>query len=186
MTKKEIFTTYRMDIFRTCYYMVKDYHDAEDLCQDVFIKAFQEDINKIEKVKPWLIRIAMNTSRNYLKRKSRITLKEDFLNFMNKIVGTGRSVEDEQQRKETVNELAQLLGELPEKTRMVIILKYVHELKNREIAEIVGVPLGTIKSRVYHGLEILRKKIETPNYSPLKGVFFHERRNGEPIKTTIR
>ncbi|WP_051253579.1 RNA polymerase sigma factor [Paenibacillus alginolyticus] len=68
MTDKELFEQFHMDVYRTCYYMLKNQHDAEDVCQEVFIKIFQQDYQTIANLKPWMLNIAMNTCRNFLRK----------------------------------------------------------------------------------------------------------------------
>ena len=82
---KELFHTYYKDVFRACYYMVQNKYDAEDLCQDVFAKALCEDFQAIQNQKSWLLSIAMNMSRNYLKNNKRMILRKLF-NFLHSCV----------------------------------------------------------------------------------------------------
>ncbi|MNI17214.1 ECF RNA polymerase sigma factor SigW [compost metagenome] len=71
----------------------------------------------------------------------------------------------------------ELLVELPEKTRIVLTLKYVNDLKNPEIAEILDIPEGTVKSRVHSGLNQMKKKLTAKHPFPLRGGHLIERKN---------
>jgi RNA polymerase sigma factor (sigma-70 family) len=162
VTERELFETYKMDVFRTCYYMLQNYQDAEDVTQEVFVKVFREDYNNIEKLKPWILSITMNTCRTFLKRKKKILLVDKVVDLSKKIF-SGSKVEENVEQRELKKELVKLLAELPEKTRSVIILKYFNEMNNQEIADILQIPLGTVKSRANYGLEILRKSMVKSN-----------------------
>ncbi|MGD8192224.1 RNA polymerase sigma factor [Brevibacillus ginsengisoli] len=163
MNAREFFETYQMDVFRTCYYMLHDYQDAEDLCQDVFVKALQQDFDRIEKPKPWILSITMNMCRNYLKRKKRVLIMERLKQLIDP-----RHIEGQYEEKELKGEIQQLLTELPEPIRSVILLKYLHQLKNEEVATILKIPLGTVKSRCNKGLQQLRRKTESTLHEIVK------------------
>ncbi len=156
MTAKELFECYKLDVYRTCYYMLQNQQDAEDLCQEVFVIAIQQDFRRIEKLKPWLLSITMNTCRNYLKRKKRIVLMEWL-----KQLTDPQQVEESYEAKERLSELQQLLQKLPEHIRSVIVLKYLNQLKNEEIAAVLGIPVGTVKSRCHNGMQQLRNSLRS-------------------------
>ncbi|WP_341302160.1 RNA polymerase sigma factor [Lysinibacillus sp. FSL H8-0500] len=158
--EKVLFQTYYKDVFRACYYMLQNKYDAEDLCQDVFAKALSEDFRAIQNQKSWLLSIAMNMSRNYLKKKNRILLKENF-NFLSSIrFDNTQNIERTIQLNENKNELVDLMNKLPVRIRKVMVLKYVHDCKDREIAQILKIPEGTVKSRLFKGKKLLQKFIE--------------------------
>ncbi|MGE7688934.1 RNA polymerase sigma factor [Lysinibacillus sp. NPDC097214] len=158
--ERVLFQTYYKDVFRACYYMLQNKYDAEDLCQDVFAKALTEDFHAIQNQKSWLLSIAMNMSRNYLKKKNRLLLKEnfDFLSFIR--VDNTQNIERTIQLNENKSELVDLMNKLPVRIRKVMVLKYVHDCKDREIAQILKIPEGTVKSRLFKGKKLTKKFIE--------------------------
>ncbi|MCM3457032.1 RNA polymerase sigma factor [Heyndrickxia oleronia] len=157
---KELFHTYYKDVFRACYYMVQNKYDAEDLCQDVFTKALCEDFQAIQNQKSWLLSIAMNMSRNYLKKNKRMILKEtvQFLTFMR--FGDSPTIEQKIEKSESKSEVVELMNKLPIRLRKVMVLKYVHECKDKEIADILKIPEGTVKSRHFKGKQLIKKLIQ--------------------------
>jgi len=169
MKKREIFEEYKEVVFKTCFYMVNDYQDAEDLTQDVFIKAFEKDMNRIENLKAWLIKISVNTSKNYLKRKNRTNLFENLTYLISNV-----NTEKEISNNETKDELVSLINTLSPKLREAIILRYVHQLKIDEIAKIVGIPVGTVKTRIHKGISSLKRKTNSSNYAQLTEVKLDE------------
>ncbi len=158
--ERVLFQTYYKDVFRACYYMLQNKYDAEDLCQDVFAKALSEDFRAIQNQKSWLLSIAMNMSRNYLKKKNRIFLKENF-NFLSSIrFDNTQTTEQKIQLNENKSELVELMDKLPVRIRKVMVLKYVHDCKDREIAQILKIPEGTVKSRHSKGKKLIKNFIQ--------------------------
>lgn len=158
--ERVLFQTYYKDVFRACYYMLQNKYDAEDLCQDVFAKALSGDFRAIQNQKSWLLSIAMNMSRNYLKKKNRILLKENFNFLSSKRFDNTQNIERTIQLNENKSELVDLLNKLPVRIRKVMVLKYVHDCKDREIAQILKIPEGTVKSRLFKGKKLMQKFIE--------------------------
>lgn len=172
--EKVLFQTYYKDVFRACYYMLQNKYDAEDLCQDVFAKALSEDFRAIQNQKSWLLSIAMNMSRNYLKKKNRILLKEHF-NFLSSIrLDNTQNIERTIQLNENKSELVDLMNKLPVRIRKVMVLKYVHDCKEREIAQILKIPEGTVKSRLFKGKKLLQKFIEVDKNLLFEWRDYHE------------
>ena len=158
--ERVLFQTYYKDVFRACYYMLQNKYDAEDLCQDVFAKALSEDFRAIQNQKSWLLSIAMNMSRNYLKKKNRLLLKENFNFLSSKQFDNSQNIEQTIQINENKSELVDLMNKLPVRIRKVMVLKYVHDCKDREIAQILKIPEGTVKSRHFKGKKLMEKFIE--------------------------
>ncbi|KMY33153.1 hypothetical protein ACZ11_13910 [Lysinibacillus xylanilyticus] len=158
--ERVLFQTYYKDVFRACYYMLQNKYDAEDLCQDVFAKALSEDFRAIQNQKSWLLSIAMNMSRNYLKKKKRLLLKENFNFLSSKQFDNTQNIEQTIQINENKSELVDLMNKLPVRIRKVMVLKYVHDCKDKEIAQILKIPEGTVKSRHFKGKKLMEKFIE--------------------------
>ncbi|WP_240417325.1 RNA polymerase sigma factor [Paenibacillus periandrae] len=169
MTDREIFETYRNDVYYLCYYLLKNAADAEDICQEVFMKAFQADHRRIERMKPWLIRIAANLCKNHLDRKKRGVLKE-LKHFLLQGLQQSEAADQSLICKEGELELASWLHALPIKIKQVMVLKYVHELSLAEIAESLDIPLGTAKSRLNKGLILIKKQLDKGNQFEVRGV----------------
>jgi RNA polymerase sigma-70 factor (ECF subfamily) len=134
-----------------------DRDDAEDMVQEVFIRAF----GNLERFDPdrgrfrsWLYRIAANLSLNELKRRERAAVREE------RAAEDLRPVSEETRSPERSIEKRLLHGALQtlsDTERQVILLNYYHDLTYREIAETLGIPLGTVKSRMYCAVMRLRK-----------------------------
>ena len=132
-------------------------HDAEDVAQDTFIRAYKAlatyspDRVRDLKQKAWLHRIAVNVVRNRV-RGARPRMVE--LNGSEPSVATGP--EEDVLRKAEVDELAARVACLPAKYREAVVLRHVQDLSYAEVAETLGQPVGTVKANVHRGLKILR------------------------------
>ncbi|MNI09075.1 ECF RNA polymerase sigma factor SigW [compost metagenome] len=164
MTEKELFETYHKEIYRTCYYMLRVSADAEDVCQEVFITVFRHDWKKVEFLKTWLIKIAVNHCLNQIKKEDSFIIKGRLL-WQNATDRAEKPIEDIVEQKETVVECVGLLHQLPDKIRAVVSLRYLNERNLNEIAAILDIPTGTVKSRLNKGLQMMRKIINANDYN---------------------
>lgn len=156
----ELMREYGNDILRTAYAYVKDKDTAEDIFQETFIKAYRnlDKFNGESSIKTWLIRIAINTSKDYLKSAyNRNVVSVDEFDE-NAAVST-----DDYTAVENADTYAQVraaVDSLPENYREVVMLVYFKELSVNEAADSIGVPPGTIKSRLSRARDILKTKLE--------------------------
>ncbi|AIQ76021.1 MULTISPECIES: RNA polymerase sigma factor [Paenibacillus] len=158
-SNRELFETYNKDVYRTCYYMVHDAADAEDLTQDVFITVFRSNREHVEHIKAWIMKITVNHCLNHLKRKRTLQQKiTDNLHFFNKTAET--AVEQQIEQRETEVEWAQYMSQVPIKLRMVLTLRYMHDFSLAEISDLLSIPLGTTKSRLHKGLTVMRRILQ--------------------------
>ena len=132
-------------------------HDAEEVAQDTFLRAYRalesyspERVRDL-KQRAWLHRIAVNVVRNRV-RGAKPRLVE--LNGSEPDTRSGPE-EDAMQRME-LDELACRVAALPARYREAVVLRCVQELSYAEAAEVLGQPIGTVKSNVHRGLRILR------------------------------
>ncbi|WP_254362058.1 RNA polymerase sigma factor [Paenibacillus sp. MZ04-78.2] len=167
LTDRDLFDTYRRDVYYLCHYMLHNAADAEDICQEVFLKAFQTDRQGVERIKPWLLRIAVNRCKSHLDRRKRGVLKE-LKHFLLERRRDTEAADEALERKETELETERWLRALPIKNRTVMTLRYIHELSLQEIAETLNIPPGTVKSRLNRGLRQMRKELGKNNPN-LKG-----------------
>lgn len=138
-------------VYRLCFSVLHNPADAEDATQESFIAA----INALDKYRgdsrfsTWLFSIALNTSRGYLRQRGRRgRLQSTLTEEADRSRGATPSPEREMMQQESSQALWQAIKQLDEKHRMPIILRYYHELSTQEIADILGVNVGTIHSRL--------------------------------------
>lgn len=162
MSDIEVFEQFKWDVYKTCFYMLQDKHEAEDMTQNVFITIFSYDYSKIENLKAWIITISMNMCKNYLKRQKRIIIMD---NIREKISDSSKANDNSTQLEQSQlkGEIHELLSNLPEKCRSVVVLKYLHDMKYGQISQILGITEGAAKSNCNYALKLLRKKMSNHN-----------------------
>ncbi|MBD5451926.1 MAG: RNA polymerase sigma factor [Lachnospiraceae bacterium] len=157
---------YGKDLYSFCCSVTRSREEAEDLYQDTFLKFYEIGEKLVIETNPksYLMGISVNIYRNY-KRK---------LSIRQRIAGTQQSVEEMEiepvsdarltEEKVIVQEESRLLRgavrQLPDKYRLPVLLFYMEELPLTEIAAVLKLPEGTVKSRLYRAKKILKQKLE--------------------------
>jgi len=141
---------------------------AEDVTQESFIKAFRQISNfRGEFFRAWLFKIVRNTAYDFLRQSKRHAVQSlfpedeygDEFESPSWIVDQSNSVEEQVEQIEDGRRLYQLLDELPEPYRSVLTLIDINELDYKEVAQILSVPVGTIKSRLARARFQMRGKL---------------------------
>lgn len=156
MCDREIFELYKEQVYYFCYYLMKNQADAEDICQEVFVKVILADKSKVRNLKSWILRIASNECNSVIKRRKTGWMKE-VRNYLLSRSEESNPVEKRLDRQETKKELQGLYSQLPDKIRMVVVLRFINELTVPEISKVMSIPEGTVKSRLNKGLKILNR-----------------------------
>ncbi len=147
-------------VFRTALAITGDGQAADDLLQDVFLRLhrFAANIDPLRPLEPWLYRMTANLSYDWVKRRNRWPQPiEDLADWFS---GAGRNLPDE--TIEQLDEWAlvqRAVSSLPLSQRVVVVLYYLNDLSLQEIAEILQVPVGTVKSRLHYGRIALKHKL---------------------------
>jgi RNA polymerase sigma-70 factor (ECF subfamily) len=155
-----LFDRHRQLVFRTALGITSDEEVAADLLQDVFLRLhrFADHIDVDRPLEPWLYRMTANLSYTYLKRRSRWwrALKEMTEWFTREKRTTPHMYAERNERWEKVS---RAVTQLPVAQRIVIVLYYVNDLPLREISEILDIPTGTVKSRLFYGRKTLKREL---------------------------
>jgi len=147
---------YQRDVYRLCYRYVNNHHDASDMAQEAFLKAFKAlpSFRGDSSFSTWLYRIAVNTCLNF--RQSRRAAPEPLSEALPDLAPpVAQSIEDD----ERAASVRAAVAKLPEKQRATLILKLYHELTHEEVARILGSSVGTVKANLFHALNNLRKAL---------------------------
>ena len=147
-------------IQRLCLRMTGDAHRGEDLTQETFVRVFakRKDYQPNGKFSTWLWRIALNLCYDELRRRQR---REEFslddaggepLAVMEAVAAPEPAPDKSLAQRERGELVRRALMRLPESYRVVLVLRHYEDLKFREIAEVLGVPEGTVKSRMAEAL----------------------------------
>ncbi len=148
---------------------------ADDIAQSAFIKAWRNlSLFRGEcTFSTWLYRITVNTARDMLRYESRRgtvslvkdTEDEDDGSEWDVPVTSGDTIpEDAMERKEAILAVRRAIEELPEDQRQVIVMRDLHELSYQEIADKLGIELGTVRSRINRGRQKLKNILENGNF----------------------
>ena len=147
---------------------VHDHHLAEDIAQEAFIKAFKSihSFREESAFYTWLYRIAANTSKNYLtskRRKKEYSESEVFSSEDANVdifdIPGGDSPEEILAANNLREVIFESLSNLPEDIRTAISLREFEGLSYEEISEVLDCPIGTVRSRIFRGREIIQEKI---------------------------
>jgi RNA polymerase sigma-70 factor (ECF subfamily) len=153
-------------IYALAYRVIGREEDARDVCQETFLRAFRAlgGFRGQAKFSSWLYRIALNLCRDWVRRQRRtpvVQLPEDV-----DVIELAASreptepIEELVARRDLTRAVEKAMGRLPEEQRTAIILKEYHGLTFQEIADLVGCPLSTVKTRLYQGLTVLRRELD--------------------------
>lgn len=164
--------TYQHKLFNTILRMVGNQDDALDLVQEVFLKAYRsiDSFKGQSKVYTWLYRIAMNTALSFRRsaatQMSRSTVSLD-ANPHGTEGDTKCDLPDERfapsaaaQEKEAQAHIKEAIAELEPELRAVVVLRDIEDLSYEDIAQILDVPRGTVKSRLHRGRIVLRERLK--------------------------
>jgi RNA polymerase sigma-70 factor (ECF subfamily) len=161
----ELVLRWERPIYALAYRTIGREEDARDVCQETFLRAFRAlpGFRGQAKFSSWLYRIALNLCRDWMRRERRsptVQAPEDVdLIEMAAAAEPSESIEDLVARKDLTQVVERAMAFLPEEQRTAIILKEYHGLTFQEIAELVGCPLSTVKTRLYQGLAVLRRQL---------------------------
>ncbi len=131
--------------------LVGDWHYAEDILIETFVKLANSNLSNTGSLKAWLYRVATNACYKLLRKKrGEVHFSEE--NFKKYIDDPGPNLIREMR-------IQRLLSGLPDSLRVVLVLKFYAEMSYKEIAEVLCCPLGTVKSRMHEGIKRLRKRV---------------------------
>jgi len=151
-------------VFRIAYSILRSHHDAEDATQECFLRVLKQRdrLSDVENMKTWLARIAWTTALD--KRRSRramVSLDDDDRGAAAmQSLADGAAAPDEQAAgKQMQKMLERLIAGLPEELRFPLELSTVEELNSAEIAEIMKIPEGSVRTRLFRARKQLKEKL---------------------------
>ena len=146
------------EVYKTAHFLIEDKTDVDDVVQEIYIQLY-ESLCKYDSKKPfrpWLIGLAIKQIHSYRRKrwmrlriikKAEEQRKPEQIDFSNDVVS-----------KISNKKLIELIHKLPYKLKQVIILRYLHDYSQEEVAQILHIPIGTVKSRIHAALKKLRQK----------------------------
>jgi RNA polymerase sigma-70 factor (ECF subfamily) len=163
----QLVTRWERPIYALAYRTLGREEDARDVVQEAFLRAYRglRGFKGQAKFSSWLYRITLNLCRDWIRRERRAPLVAvpegvDPVDLADSRPAPVDSVEDLVSRREMSRAVARAMAELPEEQRAAILLKEYHGLTFQEIADMLNCPLSTVKTRLYQGLSVLRRRLE--------------------------
>jgi len=164
----DLLSRYNGPLYNLLYRMVHSKEETEDLVQEAFMKAFAAlpTFNEEFAFSTWLYKIAINNTIDHLRKKRLRTYSLD-KPIQSKEGEVKREYPDltweadkEVLSTEKTTIISKAIDELPEKYRIAIVLRHSEEKSYEEIAEILNIPLGTVKARIFRAREALKRKLK--------------------------
>jgi RNA polymerase sigma-70 factor (ECF subfamily) len=155
--------TYKESVFRICLGFSKDPWDAEELTQEVYLKAYKKigTLKDPQFAKPWLFKITKNLCLDHRKKN---IFSNIFKSKSNSELIERKTPESIFFCKEELKNLKKVVRNLPKKLKEVFILREYGHLPYREIALILKIKIGTVMSRLHRARQIIVKKLREGNY----------------------
>ena len=160
---------YQQPVYNLVCRLLNDPADACDIVQEVFLKVFRNigSFRGKSSLKTWIYRIAVNEAYNHRRWFSRhqrqevaLSAEEGTANYADTLADPGRTPFDQAADRETRALVEAALAKLNSKFRAAVVLRDIEDLSYEEIAAVLDISLGTVKSRILRGREALRKTLE--------------------------
>jgi RNA polymerase sigma-70 factor (ECF subfamily) len=161
----EIVKIYLNMVYNFVYRLVGDRDAAEDIAQETFVKTWKnlKKFDQKRNFKTWIFTIAKNTAFDYLKKKKEIPFSiftdEEGENWLENVSSDEILPDEILERENIAEEFEKILEKIPVHYRVILLLHYKEDFSLHEIAEILGEPYNTIKSRHQGGLKTLKKAL---------------------------
>lgn len=173
---QELVRRFERPVFALVVRMVRDRTTAEDLTQEAFVKAFRslEHYDPERKFSSWLFKIAHNATLDHLRRRELDTVsleagsEDDGAGGLASVLSDpgARGTDLGVGRNELAGALEAAVGELKEEYREVVILRYSEGLAYQEIAEVTGLPMGTVKTNIHRARKALMEALAEDGWGP--------------------
>ena len=161
---EELVNRYQRPISAFVYRMVGDYDAALDLTQEIFIKVYAS-LSRYRpefKFSTWIYKIAHNAAIDHLRRTSSrersLSVGTEADNYDLPLESEGLTPEQQSEREERRGEIENVVRSLPTAYRELIVLRHSQDLTYEEIVEVTGLPLGTVKNRLFRAREMMRQQ----------------------------
>jgi RNA polymerase sigma-70 factor (ECF subfamily) len=160
---------YQNKVFSLAYYVTKNHHDAEDVAQEVFIKLWRAlPTYRGDAPDPWVMKIAKNTCLDFVKQKKRVEPLEyeiDDESVERPIPDTDAQSNPPEAavQAEQRQQIAKAILQLSDEHREILTLRYINGLSYEQLQEVLGVGMGTVKSRLARAKKSLQNILKSGN-----------------------
>jgi len=162
----ELVTKYQVRLYNTMIQVVGSAEDAYDVTQDAFMQAFLrlDTFRRSSKFYTWLYRIAFNVAIGMRRKYRALRMTEEFRQDMqDRRVDRERRPEDILISKENIKTVRDAIDRLDDEFRSVVVLRELEEFSYEEIAEILEIPIGTVRSRLHRARMTIRESLHREN-----------------------
>jgi RNA polymerase sigma-70 factor (ECF subfamily) len=165
-TFEALFNRYKDYAYRVAFYVIRHREEAEEAVQEAFLDVLRAlpdyDVEGAARFETWLYRVVVNRCKMRLRRKRPPSVEWEEVD--ERLEGLADPVEGRPEsavmRRERAVDLWRAVDQLPDEHRMVLLLRYQLDLSYKEIAETLGIRLGTVKSRLYNAHRKLKDALE--------------------------
>ncbi|MFC2088293.1 RNA polymerase sigma factor [Calditrichota bacterium] len=165
---EELISKYKIAVYNLVYRMVRDKQEAEDLTQETFIKTFKSlpSFNEEYAFSTWIFKIATNNCIDFFRKRKLKTYSIDKpIQYKTSEIQQDHPDPDLDAEKQILAEersilIKEAINSLPEKYHQAIMLRHAEERSYEEIAEMLDLPLGTVKARIFRAREMLNKALK--------------------------
>jgi RNA polymerase sigma-70 factor, ECF subfamily len=159
---------YSKYVYTTAFFILRDPHEAEDVSQEVFVKVYLSigGFRGLSSFKTWIRKLTVNTCIDKLRLRSKLNDKKVSLDRITEdyeVVFTkfSQSLEKSFLQQEAVREVLKIVVNMEESYRIPLILRDLQDYSYREIAELTGKPIGTVKTNIHRARKIIKEKLKT-------------------------
>ncbi len=153
-TFEEVVDAHSRLAFRVAYAVLRNHEDAEDAVQETFLRVYKARDKDVQDWAAWVARIAYRVAIDHVRSRKHVDMEEID-------VADGRESHLEVlSREQQVAKLRRLIDTLPEDLRHALMLSELQELNSRQVAEALGIPDGTVRTRLMKARQMLREKFE--------------------------
>jgi RNA polymerase sigma-70 factor (ECF subfamily) len=156
----ELYERYKAQVYRTALAITRNERDAEDILQETFLRVYTyaDGIDETVSLEPWLYRVTVNLAYSWLNRARRwLNLLPNMLERL--VLPAVLHPERIAEKRELQQVVQQAIDALPPHHRIVVILHYLEGLSLKDVAYVMEIPEGTVKSRLHYARERLRTTI---------------------------
>jgi RNA polymerase sigma-70 factor (ECF subfamily) len=158
---RELVNRYKNSLYAFLRQFLNRHDLVEDVFQETFLQLFssRESFDTSRPLRPWLFTIAANKAKDALRKWQRTSAVQigtmadsqdlSFDDMLNTVTSDDTMPYDELQRDETASRVGQIVADMPENLREILILAYFQRFSYKQMAEILGIPIGTVKSRLH-------------------------------------
>lgn len=170
MAFDDLYNKYRVSVYSLACYLTQNQREAEDLFQETWLRVVQNlhKTSNMRDLKAWIFTITANLYRDELRKKRirRLFFLQKSINSDHRVersngkLGSGKlNTTSETNRVDMCMTISQAMADLPDRQRLIFVLKEIEGFKHSEISEILGLPVGTIKSQMHRAVKRLQRNL---------------------------